>query len=122
MVLLAERVIVKTRDKGVLEVVGKRLRATRYDRNWTLEVVAEKLGVARQTLIYWESGRSFPGPANLKAVVTLYKVSVDWLIGREGPNPEEANILEGFRSLPSEGKAILRGALRGMLEHEAHPE
>ena len=40
--------------------IGKRLKDMRTGMGMTQEECAEKLGVARQTLSSWESGRTFP--------------------------------------------------------------
>jgi len=46
----------------------------------TQEFVAEKLGVSRQAVSKWESGKSDPSTANLIALAKLYGISVEELI------------------------------------------
>lgn len=48
--------------------------------NMTQEFVAEQLGVSRQAVSKWESGKAEPSTANLLALAKLYDISVEDLI------------------------------------------
>lgn len=56
------------------------LRELRAWRKYTLEQVAEEIGVTRQAVSKWESGESVPDLANCTALAELYGVSLDDLI------------------------------------------
>lgn len=43
-----------------------RLRTLRHGRNLSLEEVARRVKVSRQTVWYWEKGRRTPSPQNLR--------------------------------------------------------
>jgi transcriptional regulator with XRE-family HTH domain len=48
-----------------------RIRRLRQRRGWSLESLARRLGVSRQTIWYWESGRNKPGGENLGRLARL---------------------------------------------------
>ncbi len=50
----------------------------------TQENVADRLGVSPKAVSFWELGDSGPSDANKSALATLFGVSVDWLLGRDG--------------------------------------
>lgn len=60
--------------------LGETLKTHRNSCNMTQEFVAEKLGVSRQAVSKWESGKSDPSTANLIALAKLYGVSVEDLL------------------------------------------
>ncbi len=122
MVLAEVRRILAAKDEDTRKAVGARMKSGRHSRGLTIEQVAVSLGVSSQSVSNWESGAFFPGIENLVQLMDLYAISLDWVIGREEATAEEANLLVAFRDLPLEGKAVIRGALRGMLEHEAQRE
>jgi transcriptional regulator with XRE-family HTH domain len=74
----------ESRKKSQLKIeAGGRLRTARKTAGLTLEAVADRLGLARQSIAHWEMGRSFPGPEGLKEVADLYGVTTDWILGRQ---------------------------------------
>ncbi len=52
--------------------LGEVLKNQRVARGMTQEFVAEALGVSRQAVSKWESGRSDPSTTNLMALARLY--------------------------------------------------
>lgn len=59
--------------------MNDRIRQGRVKLGVSQEYVAEQLGVSRQAVSKWESGRSAPDTANLIALAGLLRVSVEWL-------------------------------------------
>lgn len=57
-----------------------KIRNYRRQRDWTQQVVAEKLGVSRKTISSWENGRSYPDIFMLVQLSDLYRVSLDDLL------------------------------------------
>lgn len=51
------------------------LRAARVNAGLTQEDVHQKTGIARSTLLSWESGRTQPRPKNLNLLCALYKIN-----------------------------------------------
>ncbi|MCM1335772.1 MAG: helix-turn-helix domain-containing protein [Bacteroides sp.] len=56
------------------------LKGLRKLNGYTLEAVAEKLGVSRQAVAKWEKGDSVPDIANCLALAELYDVTLDTLV------------------------------------------
>lgn len=63
--------------------LGQVLKEHRMERGMTQEFVAEALGVSRQAVSKWESGRSDPSTTNLLALAKLFGVPPEELL-REG--------------------------------------
>ena len=59
---------------AVRQSLGETLRAHRQRCGMTQEFVAEALGVSRQAVSKWESGKSDPSTSNLLALAKLYGV------------------------------------------------
>ena len=73
---------------AVRRTLGETLKAHRSRCGMTQEFVAESLGVSRQAVSKWESGRSDPSTSNLLALARLYGVSPEELLNaveREQP-------------------------------------
>ena len=64
----------------VRKTLGETLRDKRVERGMTQELVAESLGVSRQAVSKWESGKTDPCTANLLALADLLDVPVEELL------------------------------------------
>ena len=60
--------------------LGSRLFNARKSKGLSQEVVAEKLGVSRQTISKWETGETLPDIRQAKRLAVLYGQSLDELI------------------------------------------
>ncbi len=56
------------------------LKASRVNKNLTLEQASKKLGVSKDTLSNWERGKTFPSVIQVKKIEELYGVSYNDLI------------------------------------------
>lgn len=63
--------------------LGENIRARREQLKLSQEVVAERLGVSRQAVSKWETGRSEPTAANLVELTKLLETDLSELV--EGP-------------------------------------
>ena len=61
-------------------MIGKKLKKLRKENKMTLEDVAEKCGVSRQTISKWESEETLLDILKCKKLAVLYNVSVDSLL------------------------------------------
>lgn len=61
-----------------------KLKAARSAAALTQEAVAEALGVSRQTVSNWETGRTYPDILSVVRMSDLYGVSLDFLLKGEG--------------------------------------
>lgn len=64
------------------KTIGECIKAVRIHRGMTQQKLAYKLGVARQTVIAWESGDYIPSAYSLADMADVFNVSIDVLVGR----------------------------------------
>ena len=69
--------------------LGEELKEHRTRCKMTQEFVAEALGVTRQAVSKWESGRSDPSTSNLLALARLYGVPAEELLRQTARAEEE---------------------------------
>ncbi|MBP3962409.1 helix-turn-helix domain-containing protein [Paenibacillus lignilyticus] len=62
--------------------IGDRIAKLRDDRGWTQEQTAGLLGISRAALSHYEKNRREPDTETLSKFADLFKVSVDFLVGR----------------------------------------
>ncbi|MGN0683886.1 MAG: helix-turn-helix domain-containing protein [Oscillospiraceae bacterium] len=60
--------------------LSENLRMMRVKERYSLEDIAEIIGVSRQAVAKWESGESLPDIEKCVKLATLYKVSLDALV------------------------------------------
>lgn len=91
-------------------MIGQNIHHLRTITAMTQEELAEKVGVARQTVAKWESGDAIPDLDNAAALAKLFGVSLDDLV-----NHDEESL--GF-PIPPRGKhifGVVRMGERGQL-------
>ena len=57
--------------------MGEKIKDLRKKSNISQEELAEKVGVSRQSVTKWESDAGLPDIDNLKALATLFNISID---------------------------------------------
>ncbi|MBO7747821.1 helix-turn-helix transcriptional regulator [Paenibacillus sp. MWE-103] len=62
--------------------IGNRISKLRDDRGWTQEQTAGMMGISRAALSHYEKNRREPDTETLSKFADLFKVSVDYLVGR----------------------------------------
>lgn len=70
-------------------MISDRLKELRREKGYSLEYIAEKINVSRQTVSKWESGDTVPDVLKCKELADIYDVSMDELLLEKGENPEE---------------------------------
>lgn len=60
-----------------------RLKSLRTQSAMSQKALAEQLHVSQQTVGKWEAGGATPNPDMLSRIADIFKVSVDYLIGRQ---------------------------------------
>ena len=63
--------------------LGRRIRQQRMQHGWSQEKLAELMGVSRQAVTKWESGRSAPTADKLYDLAQLFGTTVDLLMPPE---------------------------------------
>ena len=61
----------------------EKLYELRKENGYSQEELADKLGVARQTISKWENGTTTPDTNNLIELSKIFKISIDELVGNE---------------------------------------
>ncbi len=67
-------------------MTANRLQQLRKENGYSQEVLAEKLGLSRQSVSKWERGESSPEIDNLIALSKIYGLTVDELLDVSGDN------------------------------------
>ena len=96
-----------------------RLKELRAKSNLTQANVASYLNIARETYSRYESGEREMTYETLQLLADMFRVSIDYLLGRYDTNPvilnsPELKMIEDFRALDERGKQ----SVRAVLEHE----
>ena len=73
--------------------IGKKLRDARNAAKLTQESAAESLGVSRQTISNWETGKTYPDIVSVIRMSDLYSVSLDCLLKEEKTVSNDLNYL-----------------------------
>lgn len=69
------------------------LKSQRRKAGLSQEKLAEKLGVSRQAVTKWETDSGIPEIENIRAVSTLFGISIDGLLSGEAPAKKTADYL-----------------------------
>lgn len=81
-------------------MISDRIRMLREQYNYSQADLANKLGIARTSVIAWENQTSVPAMKHIIALAKLFRVSTDYLLEvdnrrtvvLDGLNEEEVNI------------------------------
>ena len=65
-------------------MTANRLQQLRKENGYSQEVLAEKLGISRQSISKWERGEASPEIDNLLALAKIYDVTIDELLDTAG--------------------------------------
>lgn len=66
---------------------GYRIATLRDKQGWTQEELAKRLGISRAALSHYEKNRREPDYETLTKLADLFRVSIDYLVGRTN-NPQ----------------------------------
>ena len=92
--------------------ISENLRALRIKERYSLEDVAEIIGVSRQSVAKWESGESLPDIEKCAKLSKLYKVTLDALVNEavtieNGQGGEDGKYCFGISVVGEDKKIIL---------------
>ena len=86
----------------------EKLQELRKRKGLTQEELAERLYVSRSAVSKWESGRGYPNIDSLKAIATLFSVTIDDLLSGD----EVLTIAEeGYRQKETQFRSMVFGLL-----------
>ena len=90
--------------------------------------LAKIIGVSQQTVASWDMGRTEPSNDSLVKIADYFKVSVDYLLGRNREHQEhtlskeQISLLENYNSLGADGQNLLKNLLAFLTSpHGASP-
>ena len=63
-------------------IFPKRLKDLRIEKKLSAKRLAKEIGVSDMAIIRWERGEQVPGIDNLYKIAEYFKVSTDFLVGR----------------------------------------
>lgn len=69
--------------------LADRLVALRKENGYSQEVLAEKLGLSRQSISKWERAEASPDTDNLIALAQVYNMTLDELLGNDESTPKK---------------------------------
>lgn len=90
--------------------LGQQIAAARKEKGMTQEMLAEQLGVTRQAVARWETGKASPGTANLFMLRELLKIPLETVEAEEKPETAEQEMqikTEKAESLTTKQKRIM---------------
>lgn len=98
-----------------MATVGQRIRKLRTDQGFTMQELADKCGVSRATVSMWESGKRLPDRDSIEALMDIFNVQYDYLMGKEDVTAryltsDELRLLTYYRKLSDLEKGIVRRA------------
>ena len=73
-----------------MKEIGIRIREVRSEAGESMEEFGKKLGLSGAAVYKWEAGLSNIRESNLKAICSLYNVSLDWMLGKDMPRSPRA--------------------------------
>ena len=95
---------------------GDRLRASRKERGFSQEQLAEELEVSRQSVTKWETGVTFPEIKTMLRLASVLERDLDWLLYDEKQNSKVSPCL---RSHPRNMEVIPdRNALNSIIKQD----
>ena len=98
-------------------MIGQNIQAFRKQMGMTQEALAEKVGVARQTVVKWESGESTPDLEAAGRLADALSVSLDNLINAaegeiEGNRAMKGKHLFGLVTIGEKGQIVIPARAR----------
>ena len=92
--------------KGVIFLIGERLKDIRRDNGDTQADLARKLNVSKFTIQSWEQNKSEPSHSMLIKLCRLYQVSSDFLLGITDNDPIFYHVQQ--KTFQDEDRLLLR--------------
>ncbi|MBE6025185.1 MAG: helix-turn-helix domain-containing protein [Cellulosilyticum sp.] len=99
-------------------MLSENLQLLRKIKGYSQEYVAEKIGVARQTIAKWENDESIPDIINSNKLAELYEVSLDDLVKSQTDELEiqqmapNGKYIFGIATLGEKGQIVIPAKAR----------
>lgn len=94
------------------DMINQNILRLRSITGMTQEELAEKLGVARQTVAKWEAGESVPDLSNAQAIASVFEVTLDDLVNHDEsqrgyPIPPRGKYIFGMVRVGERGQIVI---------------
>ena len=73
---------------------GAKLKEIRKNEGLSQEQLADKIGVSRQAITKWETGRALPDMENMIILAEIFKTTLDELVSQAIPQYQKKNKLK----------------------------
>lgn len=117
------------KDERFFKDLGARVAQLRKDQGLTQTQLAERLGIAQQTLAHYEVGRLRVAASMLPTLAQVLGTTIEELIGqpvaragKRGPAPRLQQQLERLSALPKPKQRAVMEVLESMLAQAAREE
>ncbi|MHB9105797.1 MAG: LexA family protein [Armatimonadota bacterium] len=90
----------------------ERLRELRVSARMTQEELADRVGYTRQLISLWEKGTASPDVDTLSKLAEIYRVTVDYLLGRQEVTPVIVEQAAPVKAPPATTKLPVVGTIR----------
>jgi len=108
-------------------IIGKRLYRLRKNKNYPVNYVTDRLGIARSTYNNWEAGNRAPNGEKLVKLADIFDTTVDYITGKT--DVEEQKIIDinelknykytdGVNEIPPEKAQALAEVIKSLLSKE----
>lgn len=99
---------------------GDMIRTYRIKAQMSQQELADALGIHKNSVTQWESGRARPVLNIIPSLCKVLKISIPAFFGMDDPEsellPEEFHLIRGYRKISKRDRAILKNMLSKMLE------
>ena len=100
--------------------LGNIIKEKRKEAGLSQQELADKVGVARNTITYWEKGRSKPAPQVVPKLCEVLGMTTGDIFGMtDEPGCEEQEILGLYRKLSLSGRRVLTTLAQKLYEEES---
>lgn len=119
----------KTQDEQFFfKALGTRIAQARKAQHQTQQQVADRLGIAQQTVAHYEAGRMRVPAFMLPPLGEILGLTVDELLGHEmkpaagkrGPTPKLLKQFERISQLPRATQQVVMNMLDGVIAQASH--
>ncbi len=98
--------------------MGRKLREIREENHMTQKMFASVLNISQQTLSRYENGKTIIPYEDLRKVVTVFGVSVEYILELENSEmtSDEIRLVDYYRRLDDGMKQSVKNLLKAMAE------
>lgn len=65
----------------MVDLIGKRIKKLRIERNFTQQDLAHQINVSKNTISLYETGKKYPSLITLCKIAAIFNVTTDYLLG-----------------------------------------